>query len=226
MEEKRQFVSFIGIDPGLSGAVAVIDNEGRALLIADLPTCRQGGFIKRRVDSFALADLIRAHAPQSFVAIELVGARAGQGALSGASLASSMAACEGVCAGLGAAHVMRLPPAIWKAGMGLIGTGKQGSVSRAKDLTDKTLRHDQAEAYLLARFAWLQRDKPLAQIAADDQPQTQPRAKAPAPRQHPEPSPHKGQRSKQGRRKSREGLSRKDAPEDVGAFVVGAETEA
>ena len=180
--KKHHFTTFIGIDPGLSGAVAVLDQQGVLVLVEDLPTCRQGGFIKRRVDPTQLRAIVAPYAQDSLVALELVGARTGQGALSGASLASSMACCEGVLVGLGAERVLRLPPMIWKAGMGLVGRGKGGSVDRAKALTGRTLRHDQAEAVLLARFAWLQRDKPLVSMAQDDQPQTQPRAKAPAPR--------------------------------------------
>jgi hypothetical protein len=157
------FTTIIGIDPGLSGAFAVLNQKGALLSVHDLPTLEKGGFARRRVDPSALRDALRPLVPEywTFAAIECVGYRKGDGGASGASLAHSMGVCEGVLAGLGVRHVLRPPPAIWKKAMGLT-SSKDGALQRAHDLWPNWVlkRHDQAESALLARFAWLQRDQP------------------------------------------------------------------
>lgn len=152
------FFSFIGIDPGLKGAIGVLDNSGGFVGLMDMPVkLWQGG---RRVDGDGLAMILRAIGQgQALCAFEDVGYMKGDGAMSGASLARSGGVTAGVLAGLGI-RAIEVLPAVWKRAMGLIGRGKAGSLARANELWPSlqgTLTHDQAEALLLARFAWLQR---------------------------------------------------------------------
>lgn len=183
------FTTFLGIDPGLDGAAALLNQDGALIAHFDLPTLEKGGFARRRVDPEGLAEVLLRLIPFMALAkswdvtvsaaIECVGYRKGDGGASGASLAHSMGVCEGVLAGLGISTVLRPPPDTWKRAMGLRGAGKAGAVARAAELwpTLKGQRHDVAEAALLARFAWLQRSMPHArtplervQTAADVEP--------------------------------------------------------
>jgi Holliday junction resolvasome RuvABC endonuclease subunit len=163
------YTTFLGIDPGLSGALAVLNAQGELLHVHDLPTLEKGGFARRRIDPSRLREILScagvpcwlaSNSWPSLAAIESVGYRKGDGGASGASLAHSFGVCEGVLAGVGVRSVLRPPPAIWKKAMGLNGAGKDGALARARDLWPSAIfkRHDEAEAALLARFAWLQRD--------------------------------------------------------------------
>lgn len=104
-------------------------------------------------------------------AIEVPGSRPNQGVATSFSLGHSLGICEGALASLSGQYpleVLRVPPATWKLALGLNGTGKEGSRQRAKalhplhhlDFND----HNLAEAALLARFAWLQRERPVARL--------------------------------------------------------------
>lgn len=159
-----------GVDPGLSGCAAILDANGALLTLIDMPTVAQGGFVRRRVDPVALSQRLRAALPQpdaTIAAIEAVGHRKGDGAVSGASLAASMAVVEGILAALGVSRILRPPPMIWKRAMGLLTAGKSGAVARAVSLWPelKGKRHDVCEAALLARFAFLNRAAPYADVS-------------------------------------------------------------
>lgn len=161
--------TFLGIDPGLSGALAVLDQDGALIAHHDLPTLDKGGYVRRRIDGLRLREILLRFLPggaissghRTVAAVEHVGFRKGDGGASGASLAHSMGVIEGVLAGLGVQYVLRPPPQIWKGAMGVLRAGKGGACSRAAALWPvlKDARHDVCEAALLARFAWLQRDK-------------------------------------------------------------------
>lgn len=149
----------MGIDPGLSGAVAVLDDAGGVVLLEDLPVVQfSTARIKNRVDGALLADMLKPYAGDIRLAVvERVGARPGE-APSGAF---SFGYTSGVIAGvLGALGVpVSLPsPVTWKRAMNL-GADKDLSRSRAIDMfpsmAGKLKRksdHDRAEALLLA--AW------------------------------------------------------------------------
>lgn len=73
----------IGIDPGLTGAVAVIDTAAGTCDVQDLPTVdlEGGGLVKRRIQGRMLAMLVRQMAPAGtapLVFLEQVGAMGGQ----------------------------------------------------------------------------------------------------------------------------------------------------
>jgi hypothetical protein len=157
------YSTFIGVDPGLSGAVCILNRDGLLITVFDMPVLEKGGYVRRRVDPWRLQELILPMGKmlcEPLAAIESVGYRKGDGGATGASLAHSMGIVEGVVAGLGVSRVLRPLPQVWKEAMGILRGGKERAMRRAKELWPNVnfARHDQAEAALLARFAWLQKD--------------------------------------------------------------------
>ena len=148
----------VGIDPGLSGALAILDHDD-VLLLEDLPNVQfSDARIKHRLDGVGLTAMLKPYAVDVLLAIvEKVAARPGE-APSGAF---SFGYSSGVIAGvLGALQIpiTTVQPAVWKKAMGL-GSSKDLSRARALELfpamADKlTLKkhHDRAEALLMAEW--------------------------------------------------------------------------
>ena len=152
----------IGIDPGLHGAVAVIDGS-RVLLLEDLPVVQfSQGRTKYRVEPVQLADWLSEYDGASLAVVEAVSSRPGEGV----SSAFSFGYTSGViCGVLGALKIpiQRPMPSKWKRDMGL-GPDKDLSRARAIEVFPGmahmlTLQkhHDRAEALLMA--AWGQQCK-------------------------------------------------------------------
>jgi len=122
----------LAIDPGLSGALAVVDT-GCALEIEDLPTVTvdRGGKAKRQIDVAALAADVRRLAPVHAI-IERVGARPGQGVSSMFAFGRSVGQVEGVVAALGI-PITYVTPQIWRKALS-VPAGKDGSRLRASQL--------------------------------------------------------------------------------------------
>jgi crossover junction endodeoxyribonuclease RuvC len=103
-------VIVVGIDPGLSGAIAAINTRTGGVVIEDMPTKETGagGTVQRRIDGRALAVMLRRLAPADevgdkgpFVVCELVhaiaGKRDGQGGMQQmGSLMRTLGAVEAV----------------------------------------------------------------------------------------------------------------------------------
>ncbi len=89
----------IGVDPGLSGAVAVISPE--SLKIFDMPTMtvERNGKAKRQVSASELAHIFaNFNSNDSHVYVEKVSAMAGQGVTSVFSFGRSFGMIEGILA--------------------------------------------------------------------------------------------------------------------------------
>jgi hypothetical protein len=108
---------YLGIDPGLAGALALLDEDGTLLDVVDMPTLAEGTGGRRAINAPLLAVQLRAWAPsQAFC--EFVGARPGEGAVG----AFSFGRCRGVIEGtLGtlAVPVDMIAPAWWKRRVGI-----------------------------------------------------------------------------------------------------------
>lgn len=151
----------VGIDPGLTGAIAVIDGP-RLEHIADMPTCSAGIASRpksRQVDAYALASILRIHAMDAdAVAVERVSARPGQGVSGMYSLGHSAGVIAGVCGALGLT-VIYVAPQHWKRGFGLIGAEKGASIAKAAELfrcpelLSRKKDHGRADAMLIAAWA-------------------------------------------------------------------------
>ena len=143
----------VGIDPGISGAVAWVSDEGFLLSAMDMPTLSVNG--KMKVNPHILASDLSFRKPKIAV-IEDVGAMPGQGVSSMFNFGYSAGILAGVCAGLGIPTVF-YRPAVWKRQAG-VPADKGAARQMAQRLWpgsrafDRVKDHGRAEAALLARW--------------------------------------------------------------------------
>lgn len=149
-----------GIDPGLTGAIAILA-DGDVDSLIDMPTLQVGTF--REVDASLLAAYLRGarqrHAGAYFSAcLERVGARPGDGGTSAFRFGEGFGKVKSVLEVLAIHYVMPVP-AQWKRYYGLI--GKEKDESRLLALTrfpstahylQRKKDHGRAEAALLALY--------------------------------------------------------------------------
>lgn len=157
---------WVGVDCGLSGAVAWLDQNGALLAVEDMPVMATGkatGRVKRQADGAALSRLLVSMAlsragEDVAVMVESVASMPGQGVAGVFSLGYSAGVVAGVVAARGfPMHLVA--PATWKKHFGLLKSDKElsraaairlypgASLARVKD-------HGRAEAILLARYAF------------------------------------------------------------------------
>jgi crossover junction endodeoxyribonuclease RuvC len=123
----------IGIDPGLSGAIAILSTE--SLKIFDMPTMtvERNGKAKRQVSASELAEMLYLYSGRDcHVYCERVSAMAGQGVTSVFSFGRSFGMIEGILAAF-KMPVTFVPPATWVKAVGR-GQGKDASRARAMEL--------------------------------------------------------------------------------------------
>ena len=92
----------IGIDPGLSGAIAILENN-KVLGIFDMPVMAEGKKNKRQLNSSQLANIIKENTKnveETVVIVEQVNAMPGQGVTSMFNFGQTFGAIKGVCATL------------------------------------------------------------------------------------------------------------------------------
>lgn len=124
----------IGVDPGATGAFAILDTETHHLVIIDMPTTKvkRGTRQVNQVDAVRLANLLRSHADGARAIVEKVHSMPGQGVASTFSFGRAAGIIEGVLAALDIPFSL-VPPATWTKKMRLFG-GKDGSRARASEL--------------------------------------------------------------------------------------------
>ena len=137
--------TILGVDIGASGALALIDEAGELIEVADMPILRDGPSKRPAVNGPLLAEIIgRWRANRAFV--EFVGARPGEGAVGAFAFGRSRGVIEGVLAAFSvpAAHIA---PAAWKRAVG-IPPGRDGAKDAARS---EAIRRWPAKAALFAR---------------------------------------------------------------------------
>lgn len=155
----------IGIDPGFTGAVAVLDTATmKCVAVEDIPVYRKVSKFRKsgemsHVDVHKLAMIIDAFSSKTAIAvIEEVGAMPRQGLSSTFRFGYAAGECHGV---LAANYIPTIPikPSVWKPALGLSGD-KQNSIDMARKhfvKSDRFFRfkkhHDRAEAALMAFYA-------------------------------------------------------------------------
>jgi crossover junction endodeoxyribonuclease RuvC len=112
------------LDPGSSGAIAFLNDDGQLLDVLDMPVVAIGG--KNRVAAQALALLVAANRP-THAYVEQVAARPGQGVSSMFAFGQSVGVIDGVLAALGV-PVTYVTPQSWKRAMQV--TADKGSSRR------------------------------------------------------------------------------------------------
>ena len=103
----------IGIDPGLSGAIAILDEK--KVGIFDMPVMSEGKN-KRQLNSAQLVSIMKEHKnsnDEMAVVVEQVNAMPGQGVTSMFNFGQSFGAIKGVCAALNL-PIFFVRPSKWK----------------------------------------------------------------------------------------------------------------
>jgi crossover junction endodeoxyribonuclease RuvC len=119
----------IGIDIGVTGAIALLDETGALVSVTDMPTMQNGPAGRRAVNAPLLAAIIfKSHADHAFV--EGVGARPGEGAVGAFAFGRARGVIEGDLAAAGIPATFVTPPA-WKRTIGLTLASKDASRAEA-----------------------------------------------------------------------------------------------
>jgi crossover junction endodeoxyribonuclease RuvC len=125
---------FIGIDPGLDGAIAFFNIDYAGFSVTDMPTVEvlRSGKKKREVNAQMLSSVISSIGPDAVAVMERVNAMPGQGVTSVFSFGRSSGIVEGVLAGLQIPLTIVTPQA-WQKAASVRG-GKDGARQRATEL--------------------------------------------------------------------------------------------
>lgn len=151
---------FLGIDPGLTGALAFYDPKTGDLQVWDMPTheIKVNGKKKNRLDLFGLANIVDPLSQEVILAgVEEVGAMPKQGVSSSFNFGFS-AGCAQMVVAANAIPLRTVRPAVWKRAM-QIGSDKARARREASRLLPRhaglwtLVKHDgRAEAALLAYY--------------------------------------------------------------------------
>ena len=104
----------IGIDPGLSGGIAVLDDL-KIFDLFDMPIMPEGKKNKNQLNSAMLVNIIKNHIVigQTFVIVEQVSAMPGQGVTSMFNFGQTFGSIKGICAALNL-PIFYVRPNKWK----------------------------------------------------------------------------------------------------------------
>jgi len=153
-------VIIFGIDPGVSGAISILENK-KVIEVFDMPTMIDGKKNKRQVNGSQVTNIIKETLnddKEIIVVVEQVNAMPGQGVTSMFNFGQSFGVLKGVCS------AMQLPmyfvrPTKWKKYFNLINSEKDASRTKAIEIfpyisSQLTKKKDanKADAILLASF--------------------------------------------------------------------------
>ena len=150
----------IGIDPGLKGAIAVLQ-DNKVKEVFDVPVMPEGKKNKRQLNSAQLVKLLKdiiSDNEEVSVVVENVSAMPGQGVTSMFNFGQTFGAIKGICAALGL-PIFFVRPAKWKKYFDLINSSKDASRTKAiemypslSDQLSKKKDVNKSDAILIARF--------------------------------------------------------------------------
>ena len=128
-------MKIIGIDPGLSGAIAILENN-KVLNIFDIPVMSEGKKNKRQLNSALLVSLLKENISNNeevTVVVEQVNAMPGQGVTSMFNFGQTFGAIKGVCAAL-ELPIFFVRPSKWKKHFELINSSKDASRTKVIEM--------------------------------------------------------------------------------------------
>ena len=150
----------IGIDPGLSGGIAILDDL-KVFDMFDMPIMSEGKKNKNQLNSAQLVNIIKKHIlpnGETFVIVEQVSAMPGQGVTSMFNFGQTFGSIKGICAALGL-PIFYVRPAKWKKHFELINSSKDASRTKVIEMYPSisarlTKKKDvnKADAILIARY--------------------------------------------------------------------------
>jgi len=150
----------IGIDPGISGAISILENK-KILEVYDTPTMIDGKKNKRQINSAQVTNIIKERlkdGKEVIVVVEHVNAMPGQGVTSMFNFGQSFGVIKGICAALGL-PIYFVRPTKWKKHFNLIKTHKDASRTKVieayPEISSKLHRKkdsNRADAILIALY--------------------------------------------------------------------------
>ena len=150
----------IGIDPGLSGGIAILD-DNKVIELFDMPVMPDGKKNKRQLNSALLVKLIKdniKNLEDTVMVVEQVNAMPGQGVTSMFNFGQTFGAIKGICAALGL-PIFFVRPAKWKKHFELINSSKDSSRTKAIEMypsiseqLSKKKDVNKSDAILIARY--------------------------------------------------------------------------
>ena len=149
-----------GIDPGLGGAISVLENK-KVIEAFDMPTMIDGKKNKRQVNGAQVTNIIKEKLnvdKEIIVVVEHVNAMPGQGVTSMFNFGQSFGVIKGVCSALNL-PIYFVRPTKWKKYFNLIKTNKDASRTKVieayPEISSKLSRKkdsNKADAILIARY--------------------------------------------------------------------------
>ena len=153
-------MKIIGIDPGLSGAIAFLENN-KVLGIFDMPVMSEGKKNKKQLNSAQLVNIFKENMnneEETIVVVEQVNAMPGQGVTSMFNFGQTFGAIKGVCAALNL-PIFFVRPSKWKKYFELLNSSKDASRTKVIEMYPKlsnqlTKKKDvnKSDAILIAKF--------------------------------------------------------------------------
>ena len=150
----------IGIDPGLSGGIAILDDI-KIFDIYDMPIMSEGKKNKNQLNSAQLVNIIRKNLipnGDTFLIVEQVSAMPGQGVTSMFNFGQTFGSIKGICAALNL-PIFFVRPAKWKKHFDLINSSKDASRTKVIEMypsisprLSKKKDVNKADAILIARY--------------------------------------------------------------------------
>ena len=150
----------IGVDPGISGAISVIENK-KILEVYDTPTMIEGKKNKRQINGAHVSNIIKERLngnKEVVVVVENVNAMPGQGVTSMFNFGQSFGVIKGICAAL-SLPIYFVRPTKWKKHFNLIKTNKDASRTKVieayPEISNKLHRKkdsNRADAILIALY--------------------------------------------------------------------------
>ena len=153
-------MKIFGIDPGLSGAIAILEKK-KVLSLFDMPVMAEGKKNKKQLNSAQLVNIIRENSigdEEIAVVVEQVNAMPGQGVTSMFNFGQTFGAIKGVCAALNL-PIFFVRPSKWKKYFELINSSKDSSRTKVIEMYPslssqlaKKKDVNKSDAILIARY--------------------------------------------------------------------------
>jgi len=150
----------IGIDPGINGAISIIENK-KIIEVYDTPTMIDGKKNKRQINGAQVTNIFKERLngeKEVVVVAEHVNAMPGQGVTSMFNFGQSFGVIKGICAALNL-PIYFVRPAKWKKHFNLIKTNKDASRTKVievyPEISSKLHRKkdsNRADAILIALY--------------------------------------------------------------------------
>ena len=150
----------IGIDPGLSGGIAILDDL-KIFDIYDMPIMSEGKKNKNQLNSAQLVNIIKKNIisnGDTFLIVEQVSAMPGQGVTSMFNFGQTFGSIKGICAALNL-PIFFVRPAKWKKHFDLINSSKDASRTKVIEMypsisprLSKKKDVNKADAILIDRY--------------------------------------------------------------------------